>query len=71
MAVIEFENFALNFQFFWEFPSGPMVRSQYFHCQHPGSVPGWGTKNLQATQPNKNEQRKKQLQFLSLVLNCT
>ena len=48
-----------------------MVRSRYFHCKHPGSVPGWGTKNLLATQPNKNEQRKKELLFLSLVLNCT
>ena len=27
-----------------EFPGGPVVRSQHFHCWGPGSIPGRGTK---------------------------
>ena len=30
-----------------EFPGGPMVRTQRFHCQGPGSIPGQRTKILQ------------------------
>ena len=26
------------------FPGGPVVRTQHFHCQGPGSIPAWGTK---------------------------
>lgn len=66
MAAIQFENFALNFQFFGNSPVVQWLGLSTF------------TVNIQvqslvvlATQPNKNEQRKKQLQFLSLVLNCT
>ena len=36
-----------------EFPDGPVVRTWHFHYQGPGSIPGRGTKILQATQPNK------------------
>ena len=28
----------------WEFPGGPEVRTQHFHFQSQGSIPGWGTK---------------------------
>ena len=31
-----------------EFPGGPVVRTLRFHCWGPGSIPGWGTKILQA-----------------------
>ena len=31
-----------------DFPAGPVVRTQCFHCQSLGSIPGWGTKNPQA-----------------------
>ena len=34
----------------WGFPGGPVVRTQHFHCQGPGSIPGWGTKIRQAMQ---------------------
>ena len=33
---------------FGEFPDGTVVRTQRFHCCGPGSMPGWGTKILQA-----------------------
>ena len=29
---------------YWEFPGRPVVRTQCFHCQSPGSIPGRGTK---------------------------
>ena len=32
----------------WKFPDGPVVRTLCFHCRDPGSIPGWGTKILQA-----------------------
>ena len=31
-----------------EFPGSPVVKAQYFHCQGLGSIPGWGSKILQA-----------------------
>ena len=34
----------------WEFPGGPVVRTWRFYCWGPGSIPGWGTKILQAMQ---------------------
>ena len=34
--------------FVWEFPGGPVVRTRRFHCHGPGSIPGWGSKILQA-----------------------
>ena len=34
---------------FKEFPGGPEVRTLYFHCQGPGSIPGWG---LRFCKPN-------------------
>ena len=32
-----------------EFPGGPVVRTQPFHCRGPGSIPDQRTKILQAT----------------------
>ena len=37
----------------WEFPGGSVVRTQSFHCQDPGSIPGQGTKITEATQCNQ------------------
>ena len=37
-----------------EFPGGPVVRTWSVHCHGPGSVPGRGTKILQATWAKKN-----------------
>ena len=34
----------------WYFPGGPVVKIPYFHRKQQGSVPGWGTKTLQALQ---------------------
>ena len=31
-----------------EFPGGPVVRTRCFHFWGLGSIPGWGTKILQA-----------------------
>ena len=31
-----------------EFPSGPVAKTWHFHCGGLGSIPGWGTKILQA-----------------------
>ena len=28
----------------WEFPGGPVVRTQHFHCCGQGSIPGLGAK---------------------------
>ena len=36
-----------------EFPGGPVVRTQHFHCCDTGSIPGQGTKIPQATQHNQ------------------
>ena len=27
----------------WEFPGGPVVKTQHFHCWGQGLIPGWGT----------------------------
>ena len=46
-----------------EFPGGPVVRTQCFHCRGPGSIPGQGTKIPKAVlqgQKNKNKNKTKQ-----------
>ena len=46
----------------WEFPGGPVVRTQGFHGQGPGSIPCQGTKILEALwhgQKTKNKKKKK------------
>ena len=40
----------------WEFPGGPVVRTQRFHCRSPGSIAGQGNEIPQATpHSHKNE----------------
>ena len=44
-----------------EFPGGPVVKTLCFHCWGLGSIPGGGTKILQAerlSQKNKKEENK-------------
>ena len=36
-----------------EFPGGPMVRTQRFHCQGPGSIPGQRTKRSEERRVGK------------------
>ena len=42
-----------------EFPGSPVVRTQCFHCQGPGSIPDRGTKILQAVQCGQKRKKKK------------
>ena len=42
----------------WKFPDGLVIRTRHFHCQGPGSVPGQGTKILQAMQRGKKKKKK-------------
>ena len=42
----------------WEFPGGPGVRTQCFHCGSPGSISGQGIKILQAWQCGKKKKKK-------------
>ena len=42
----------------WKFPDGLVIRTQHFHCQGPGSIPGQGTKILQAMQRGKKKKKK-------------
>ena len=39
-------------------PWHPLLRTQHFYWQGPGSIPGQGTKILQAAQQGQNEQEK-------------
>ena len=48
--------------YFRDFPGNPLVRTECFHCQGPGSIPGWGTKLLQAT--HSGQKRKKRGKLL-------
>ena len=48
-----------------KFPDGPVVRTQRFHCRGPSSIPGRGTKILQATQCS---QKNKWFSYLEEVL---
>ena len=43
-----------------EFPGGPVVSTQHFHCKGMSSISGWGTEILHAAQySQKNEERKR------------
>ena len=44
----------------WTFPGGLVVRTLCFHCQDVGSIPGLGTKILQAILHSKNKNKTKQ-----------
>ena len=43
----------------WEFPGGPVVRTQHFHCQCPGLIPGRGTKTPEAARHSQKKKKKK------------
>ena len=49
-----------------EFPCGPVVRTRYFHCHDLGSIPGQGTKILQAIQQGQKKKKKKTFIIISL-----
>ena len=42
-----------------EFPGGPVVKTQRFHCQDPGSIPSRGTNIPQAMQCSQIKKKKK------------
>ena len=46
-----------------EFPGGPVVRIQCFHCRELGSVPNWETEIPQTTQHSPNKIKKKKSSF--------
>ena len=49
----------------WEFPGGPVVKTQYCHYQGPGSIPGWGTKIPQVMwQKKKTKNKTSNIQML-------
>ena len=51
-----------------EFPGSPAVRTRRFHCGGLGSIPGRGTKILQAVQcGQKNKKNKK---VVTVVQQC-
>ena len=43
---------------FGEFPSDPVVRTRHFHCCGLGSIPGPGTKILQAARHGQKLKKK-------------
>ena len=43
----------------WEFPGGPVVRTQRFHCRGPGFNPCQGTKIPQAAQRRQKKKKSK------------
>ena len=45
-----------------EFPGGPVVRSRRFHCGGLGSIPGRGTKILQAVWYGQKQKQKQKTQ---------
>lgn len=50
----------LKSTFLWEFPSGPVVKTQCLYCQGPDSIPVWGAKILQASVTKKNQQQQRE-----------
>ena len=50
-----------------------MVRTQRFHCWGPGSIPGWGTKILQAVQlsPKKMNNKNKDYYYYASLVELT
>ena len=44
-----------------DFPGGPVVKTSHSHCRghgFEGSIPGWGTKILHATQHSQEKKKK-------------
>ena len=50
---------------YWEFPGGPVVRTQRSDCRGPGAILGWGTKILQAA---PRTQKKKKVNGLNAAI---
>ena len=48
------------------FPGGPVVKTLHFQCRGTGSIPGPGTKILQAMQQGQKKKGKKKLTFWKL-----
>ena len=48
-------NYFIKINSWWDFPGSPVIRTQYFHCGGPGSVPGWGIKIPQAMWQKKEK----------------
>ena len=44
----------------WEFPGGPVVRTQHSHSRGPGSIPGEGAKIPQTTSHAATARGKKE-----------
>ena len=58
------------FEFVWrEFPGGPVVRTQCFHCWSQGSVPGPGTKIPQAVWHGQKKGKSKNNESLKSIDN--
>ena len=51
-----------------EFPGGPVVRTWHFHCCGLGSIPGQGTKILQAVQCCQKKERASEMRNWRQVL---
>ena len=43
----------------WNLSDGPGVRTQCFHCHGLSSIPGWGTKILQAAWCDLKEKKNR------------
>ena len=52
-----------------EFPGSPVVRTQCFHCQGPGSIPPQGIKILQAPSP-QTKTKNPDLNCFICICNC-
>ena len=55
--ILNFKN-TLNKKYFGEFPGGPVVRT-WCTAVGPGSIPGQGTKIVQATRHTQKKKKKK------------
>ena len=54
--------------YFRKFFGGPVVRTQRFHCQGPGSITGWGTKIPQAAWCDQKKKMYLNVIILKIVL---
>ena len=54
-----------------EFPGGPVVRIQRFHCRGPSSFPGWGTKILQDAQHGQKNKKENGIEVPQKIKNRT
>ena len=52
----------------WEFPNYPVVRTQHFNCQIPGSMADQGTKIPQAEQCSKVKKKIKKENYSNFSL---